>query len=193
MPWKLFSHVVQLTSNVWRREILRRGGVLVFRVPGQRHPTSLFSVICDLLALIVDHGKFSQFRIWVLHDLLNLGRLPSMIAPDQFCKLDLVVDRHGSPRDVEERSPLRTQMIDDILNASVSNANHYNVLTMCYGIESHSTWNFLGTQTIAKFEATRVILTPPDTLNHLEEGEVVGQDDQGSRASFSAELYEGFW
>lgn len=68
----------------------------------------------------------------MLHDLLNLGRLPSMITSDQLGEFDLVVDGHGSPRDAEERLPLWAQMIDDILNASVSDANHYHVLTICY-------------------------------------------------------------
>lgn len=127
------SHLVQLNSDVRRRKILGRARVLVFRVRHQRHPASLFSVICNLLALIVDHGEFSQVWIWMLHDLLNLGRLPSMVPSDQLGEFDLVVDGHGSPRDAQERLPLWTQMIKDILDASVPDANHYYVLTMCYG------------------------------------------------------------
>lgn len=107
--------------------------MLVFGVRHQRHPASLFSVICNLLPLVVDHGKFPQVWIRMLHDLLDLSRLPSMVTSDQLGEFDLIVNRHGSPRDAEERLPLWTQVINDILDASVPDANHYYVLTMCYG------------------------------------------------------------
>jgi hypothetical protein len=68
----------------------------------------------------------------MLRDLLNLGRLPSMITSDQLGKFDLVLDGQGGPGNTEEWLPLRAQMIDDIPNAPVSDANHYYVLTICY-------------------------------------------------------------
>lgn len=121
-------------SNIRRSEIFGRARILGFHVPGQRHPASLFLAICNLLALIVNHGEFPQFWIWVLHDLFNLGRLPSVIASDQLGEFDLVVDGHGSPRDAEERLPLGTQLVDDVLNAAIPNSYHWYAL-----ITFHST------------------------------------------------------
>lgn len=127
------------------------------RFPGQGDPT-LFFVIRNLLALIVDHDELAQLWVWMVHDLVDFGWFPGMIASDQLGELNLVVNRHCSARDTEEALPLGAKVIDDFLDAPVPNSDH-----------------------------------PPHTFNHLQEGEIMGQDDQGPRTEFPAELNEGFW